>query len=386
MAEPIAEVFGNKTIAPLLRLHSWSLLAHLPIVVLVSALVYFERTRSFTIALVVLNILKIGLLLVAVQIYESLELIFYFLNIVLVIQALVYYFLLPKEKRLGKVSLRLGYEQIKDGIPLGLTGLLGFAIIYTDSTMISALTTTEDYAIYRNGAIELPFVATIYLSIATIVLPQVTKLFAKEKFDEIVRLKRKVITSTVAIVYPILIFFTFFSYDVIILYMSEKYVGSVYVFAIFNLTLLMRINDYLDVLIAANKGRLILYIHLFSFALNLVLNFILIEFWGSLGAAMSTVFSLLLYAAILLYYSAKELKVSVWAFFEVSKILKVVFLSLAASGILFLVRQQFDSTLMFVVLASIYFPIVYLVIFRLQLVDTLVTRFIAKKKFHFCAK
>ena len=62
--------------------------------------------------------------------------------------------------------------------------------------MISNMLSVEDYAIYRNGAFEVPFIATLYGSIGAIVLQDVARLWNSKRNVDILELKKDVISNT----------------------------------------------------------------------------------------------------------------------------------------------------------------------------------------------
>jgi O-antigen/teichoic acid export membrane protein len=135
--------------------------------------------------------------------------------------------------------------------------------------------------------------------------------------------------NSMGLIYPILVFLLFNSRDFILVYLGEQYKASAIIFLIFNLTLLIRVNRHSDILIAANKGKIILGVNLFVFILNIGLNYILIEQWGRLGAAMSTVFAIFVLTALLLFYSVKLLNTSIFKLISVKKMTEIFLISLA---------------------------------------------------------
>ena len=102
-------------------------------------------------------------------------------------------------------------------------------------------------------------------------------------------------------------FLLFNAEEIITTYLGLAYKDSAIIFSVFNLTLLMRVTSYQDVLISANKSSTILIYNLAVFVMNLLLNIILIDYLGMIGAAISTVICLMVYAVALLQRNMKEL-------------------------------------------------------------------------------
>lgn len=290
--------------------------------------------------IVIANSLKVILVILSVQLFGSLIFVFYsiliasFIQLVLLIYSTKSYFT-------NSFSSKLVFQQIKIGFPLAITGIFGMGILQADAVMVSSSFDVKDYAIYRNGAFEIPFFSTLYASIAAIIMPKVSELWKAGEIKAIIYLKRKVIINSMAIIYPMLFFFLINSRDIIELYLGDKYHKSAIIFLIFNLTLLIRINDYFDVLIASGKTNLILLFNVFVFIINLILNFTFIKIIGLPGAAVATVISLFIYAWIHLKYSFKTLETGFFVFFKIRDIGSILLISFALGIVSFSVTFAF---------------------------------------------
>ena len=339
LSNHIGSWFNNPQLSFLVKVFSISLLFQLPFQSIISYLIYIGKVKRTVSITVSTNILKVILVIAAIQLYNSVALALAAITISYVFQLLFAYLSIRKDL-IFSIDYKKCINQLKDGLPLGLTALFGSGILYLDGLMVSKMEGVQAYAIYRNGAIEVPFIATLYASIAAIILPEVSKLYHKGALSEIIRLKRKVIMNTMALVYPILIFLLFNSQDLIVLYLGEKYEASAIIFLIFNLTLLVRINNYADILIAANLGRLILKYYSIAFIVNAILNYFLILKFGIIGAAISTVISLMLLAALQFYKTLGLLKTKFISIVSFSKSIEIILVSL---GIVLLLEFIFGN-------------------------------------------
>src|SRR5690554_617410 len=289
MADWFGHIFDNTSLPYLIKVFSLSILFSIPFASLNSFFIYTGRVKLSVVLSVMTNVLKIILVVLSIQIYKSLPLALASMVLISFLQLVIalFYARTSLTTKFNRLEIK---QQIIEGFPLGMTAAIGIIILYTDSTMISTMLDIREYAIYRNGAIEVPFVSTLYVSIAAIVLPEVAKLWQKGEIDELFQLKKKVIMNTIYLLYPILIFLIFNAQNIISLYLGEKYVESGVIFAVFNLTLLIRVNSYSDVLISAKKTRYIMITYVIVVFVNLVSNYFLINLLGAVGAAISTVF------------------------------------------------------------------------------------------------
>lgn len=360
----ISDFFENPSLREYLPLYGAAVILGLLNSTLSTLMVFYKKVKQYTLIVTCTNILKLGLLFIAIQFFESMALVFGSLILILLIQMLAYLTVVGSRIRVGAGDVKQGLSQLKLGIPLSATSILGYLVLSSDGAMVSYMHGVEDYATYRIGAMEVPFLSTIYLSIAQIILPRVTQLLPLGKYKEIASMKRIVAENSAAIIYPVCIYLVCFSREFVELYFSEKYAASSLIFAVFNLTLLMRINDYLDVMIADGKTRIIAWIHLFIFILNLGLNYLFIILFGIEGAAIATVVSLFTYSGICLYHTGRSLKLPLLDFFNVWRIGKVLLISAIVLAPFVLVVHWVEMPIYYRLISLIYLPIIYIIFMR----------------------
>jgi len=177
----IGQLFDNNTIIPLLKIYCFQVFFQLITASLNSTLIEFNKVKQMVIISITINILRIGLLFIAIQYLQSLFYVFIFLLITSMLNCLWSLYHIPKGFFRGAWEKQLAKRQIAIGFPLGLTGLIGTIFKRTDGIMISSMLPTSEYALYRMGAIEVPLLYTLYYSVTTIVMPEVTQLFNKGK-------------------------------------------------------------------------------------------------------------------------------------------------------------------------------------------------------------
>lgn len=370
-AEYVGELFKNEQLPFLIKVYAISIPFQIIGQSFNTSLIYFDKVRASVKISVSTNLLKVILLVIAIQFFHSLVLVFYALVLVAVLQLLMAYLARPKEIRgVGQLKIALAKKQIQVGIPLGIASILGVAFKQTDSFMISSILSIEEYAIYRNGAFELPFIGGLYSSIGLIILPDVAKLFHSNDIDSIVELKRKVVTHTAALIIPIVGFILFFSEPLIITYMSEKYAASSSIFMTYSLILLIRVNGYQDVYVAANKNIEIVRVILIAFILNIPLNYFFLKNYGSIGAALATVISMLVFASLMLYRNGKFLKRRMLIYFNFSILIKQMALTIGIAYLFRLLWSSFELPSNFIILFLGFYMVICLhLYFKMKLVD-----------------
>ncbi len=370
-SDRVGAYMNNERMGDLLRIYCLSLPFYLIYEVSKSALIFYDKVKTVTLAEVFFNLIKLSLMLISVQVFGSLPLVFYTLLLYSIASALFFYIKLPKTlKTKYAINLKLIKEQISVGVPLGITGVLSFLILSTDSMMISSMMGVEDYAIYRNGAIQLPFIATLYFSISTIIFPDINKYLDKNEIDKMVRLKQKAISLSVILVYPTLIFFLFFSKYFVVFYLTEQYEKSAIVFLIYNLVVFVRINNYRDILISYKKTKFILYTVMMSFIVNIALNYLFIHLWGAKGAALASLISLVALVTTMFIRTTSLVHRRFADFFDWVMMVKVAVLAAIFSVLAYsLFRGVPQSFLMLVIFFTVYSTIVYYLIIKFSLVE-----------------
>ncbi|MCT4581704.1 MAG: oligosaccharide flippase family protein [Flavobacteriales bacterium] len=378
-SELIGLSFNNENIPFYITLYSFSVIFSIPATTLSSVLIFYKKVPLYTKTLVLINTLRLILLFIAIQFFSSLKLVFIFLSLLELIKFILLTAIL--KSRLSKdylTKVKAGVEQLKTGVYLNFANILGFLTLATDSIMISLFKNEESFAIYKNGAFEVPLISVLYLSISQLFLPKITQHFSNDKLDTIANIKKKLSLNIAAIVYPFCIFFITFSSDFITLYLSEKYIDSALIFTIFNLSLLMRIYDYLDVLIASKNTKKILYLQIFAILFNLVLNAFFIYYFDIKGAAIATIITLFIYAFIALKMNANILKTKLTAIIDLPKILFT--LLIASLCILpFLWITISDNIFIDFSFKFLYFPLTYFLLYQRNFIDEKIVTFFKQK-------
>lgn len=378
-SEIIGLLFNNENIPYYITLYSFSVVFSIPATTLSSVLIFYKKVPLYTKTLIFINTLRLILLFISIQFFASLKLVFISLSLLELIKFIILTSLL--KSRLSKKYLKkikAGVEQLKTGVYLNFANILGFLTLATDSVMISLFKNEESFAIYKNGAFEVPLISVLYLSISQLFLPKITQHFANNKLDTIAKIKKKLSLNIAAMVYPFCIFFIIFSSDFITIYLSEKYINSALIFTIFNLSLLMRIYDYLDVLIASKNTKKILYLQIFAIFFNIILNAIFIYYFDIKGAAIATIITLFIYAFIALKLNAEILKTNIFAIIDLPKISKTLIISLLCA-LPFIFINISENLIISFALKFLYFPLTYYLLYKSNFIDEKIIAFFKQK-------
>lgn len=367
----IATYFDNKSLQVLINIYCFSLPFTLMYTSLNASLIFFDKVKESAMINVTTNLIRITLVLICVQIFSSIQYIFIALLIISILQCLLCFIYLPTQIKANRqVSTKSIISQLKSGWGFGLASFIGVLFYKVDGLMISSMIDTATFAIYKNGAFEIPFISSIYVSITAILLPEASKFYQDKKFVEIVSLKTKVITNTAMIIFPTIIFCMIFSEQVITTLFSEKYIESAPLFMIYSFILLMRFTSYDELFIVSDNNHLLPIIYGFALIVNIVLNYILINILGVIGAAIASVISFYILISILFTKGTAIINSKPTQYLEFKKLIQLSLISITTCSTIYFITTLFSvNEFILVFIFGIYSLVVYHFILKLHLID-----------------
>lgn len=270
--------------------------------------------------------------------------------------------------RLEKIETSSMKAMLKYSIPLGMATMMGTLMLQLDKIIVAWMCSTEEFANYVNGAIEIPLIGVITGSISTVLLSDMSTLCFQNKEKEAIELFKKATQYSASILLPVMAFLVLTSKPFIITLYSEKYLESIVPFLIFLLIIPIRTVMYGSALMAIGKSNVILYRSFFDLLINLVLSIILIYFIGYLGAAIATILTLYLWTVPYnLYHIGKGFNVKaiqVLPFYKMSIIMGISILALVPASIFMLFDELLPAIVQLIIAASIYFPLVFIILYK----------------------
>jgi len=192
--------------------------------------------------------------------------------------------------------------------------MMGIAGKNIDKLLISTMMTPVDFAIYTNGAIEIPVIGAITGAVMVVMLADFTKLLNQGKVKETFELWGKAVETTSSILIP-LMFLLLLNADWLIVAMyGEKYADSVIPFKIYLLLLPIRTMTFSSLITASGKTSIISKGAALFLISNVLLSVVFIKIIGFSGPAIATVLTTYLLGV---FYSIKISKVNNVSFFNV---------------------------------------------------------------------
>lgn len=365
-------LFSNELLGTLLQYYSIGILANKLNLILNQALIRVDKTKAILILSILSNFAKLSLGVAAIHYYNSITLLLLIYAIEPIVSSLIQLYILYRAGYLnGKFDNLIIKEMIKVALPLYFVEILGASYTYTAGIIISMNLREEQYAIYKNGSVELPVIGTIYGTVSLIFMSDLLSHIQDNNFKKVAEIKNKIITSTAVIVFPIAIFFAIFSKEFITIYLSEKYIESYTVFIVFCLALLIRFQNYTDVLILMKKSKYVLYSFATFIILNISLNLILIKPLGILGCAIATILSTYFLAFMQLHITIKKLQVNYTTYINYKALLKIILISGFYIGVIKIISLNIIHSPLysFVISGMFSIPVLILYFIKTKLID-----------------
>lgn len=160
--------------------------------------------------------------------------------------------------------------------PLFTASIWGMLFASSTKFFISRYHGTEVFAEFSNGALELPFVGMVVNACSTVLLP----LFSKKNSEgvdpqlEILPIWKRVFEKTIKITYPLILFFFFFAYDIMVLLYGNGYYNSGLYFRIMVISSFFTVIAYAPILIAINSAKFFSNVHMVGAIVLILLQYI----------------------------------------------------------------------------------------------------------------
>ncbi len=213
-------------------------------------------------------------------------------------------------------------------VPMTSITLISVVTVYIDKIMISSMLNPSEFAVYQVGAFSIPFIGIITGSIVTVLIPVLARLFEEKKNDEIIKTLRDSIKNASLFLLPILIYCILIGNHLIQFVYSSKYYESGIIFQIYTIKFILSVIAFSAILSACGLQKYIVYNSVINLVSNVILNFILIPIWGSLGAVYATLVSTFIGYVYPIYLMRKHMKASFLNYFPTSFYVKVFLISI----------------------------------------------------------
>lgn len=228
--------------------------------------------------------------------------------------------------------------QLQYAVPLGLATMLETLALGIDKVLVSLLCDREQFAVFVNGSMEIPFIRMITAAGMAVILPEIVSLYKEGRRGEVLDLWTRGARKIAVLLLPIGGLLFALAPEMMVVLYSDGYLDSARPFRIYLLLLPARIIFFGVIFQAAGRPDLILKRAVGTLVLNTIISYPLVKYFGFEGAAWGTVIVFWIYVIpYCVLYCSRLLEVS-WLrllpYRHIGLILLAIVISVLATSLL----------------------------------------------------
>lgn len=225
-------------------------------------------------------------------------------------------------KGLDQEKTILGLKEIfAYSFPIAKASLWGILILAANQFFISRYFGAEEFGVFSNGFIQIPFISMITSSASAVLMPVLSKMVhEKSSKESFVELWRSVLTKSATLIYPIAAFGIINARSVIVLLYSEKFEASTIYLQLITVSSLFSVIIIAPLIYSLGKTKIYSRVHFFIGVATWALGYIVVLIFDSpVAFAVFVVILTILKSLILIAVVARILKVDFLSLFPVSR-------------------------------------------------------------------
>lgn len=187
--------------------------------------------------------------------------------------------------------------------------------IYTtsDITILGLIKGDYQVGLYSTSVKVYNIINTLVASVAWVVIPQLSVAYADNDYSKVNELVKYSLNFIIVLGLPCLVGMNLIAREIITLIAGIEYVDAALSLRILSISLLFSfLGGWIGntMLLPSGKERVCLWASIASATVNIILNFILIPYWGLYAAAATTAFSEFVGFVIQLLFVGKNIKIT----------------------------------------------------------------------------
>lgn len=246
----------------------------------------------------------------------------------------------------SKVSKEGLKSMLAYSIPLGVGGAVAYLNMNLDKVIVASWVNPAQYAVYVNGAMEVPFIGMLTGAASAIILPEMVMSLKKGAPDEALGLWKRASLKSAAILFPITAILWLMAPAIMVFLFGEAYSKSADIFRLYILLVPIRIGFFGIIYQSCGKSGLLLRRSALALILNLIATIPMTQWLGPKGAALSTI---LVSWVIMVPYNAIEtarmLGVRIIEMFFWKDLARIACSSISAALVVLILDTQLDGYL-----------------------------------------
>ncbi len=210
--------------------------------------------------------------------------------------------------------------------PIAMASLWGILVKAADQFYVSRYFGAVTFAEFSNGFIELPLVGMITSATSVVLMPVFSKIIhEKGSKEEMIRVWKSALYKSAILIYPFVIFFLFFSREIMTLLYSEAYKASGIYFQINMFLNLFNIILFAPLLFAMGKTRFYARVHMWLALIIWISGYFVVQWFESpVAIAILSVGLAIAKIIMFVFFIAKFLGIKVFELIPVKSIIRIL--------------------------------------------------------------
>jgi O-antigen/teichoic acid export membrane protein len=308
-ADHLSSLFGNKELVVFFKIVAFVI----PFFIIHELFLYYfiaiKNFKIYNLLMFVFPNLFLGLFLIIFHFLDKTGFYTYLAFAIAIFLIVLIEFILIYETRLPEISKLISTKSlIKTASPMMFSGLLLYLLNWTDVIMLGLMTDEKQVGVY-NIAYKIGSVGfLVIVSVSTIITPRMAELYGK---GDVAELKKMIQNATrlIAILSIPLVFVLIFLNKFILSFFGIVTSAGSNTLIIVSLGVLFSamVGNVDQILNMTNNQKILRNITIFSFLVNVFLNYTLIPIYGINGAAVASLVSNIVINLLCVYYIKKKL-------------------------------------------------------------------------------
>lgn len=232
----------------------------------------------------------------------------------------------------------LAGRQLAYSVPVNASEIIGSVSKNVDRVVVSRFFSPSSYAIYANGAMEIPISGLLVGSISAVIWPSLSRMHREKRTGNLLSVWLNTTDKTAFLVMPVFFFFLVYAPDFMVTLFSEKYLGSTSPFRVYLLILPLRIAQYAVLLLSMGAARAVLFGAAADLLVRFGLSIGLVRPLGYIGPAVAAVCSTWVQVFYYLYIAKRILRTGFRNILPWGRLARTCIISAVACGCSYPVR------------------------------------------------
>ncbi|MBK9637814.1 MAG: polysaccharide biosynthesis C-terminal domain-containing protein [Bacteroidetes bacterium] len=227
----------------------------------------------------------------------------------------IYLCILIYQESIFQINKKVIVDLLTFSTPLIFSFALAGSAEYIDGLLVSSHFGSDQFAIFRYGARELPLAVLLSSSLSSSFIPRLNK---NNIHAELSNLKAESL-KLMNLLFPITILLVYLSSWLYPIIFRAEFISSAPIFNTYLLLLVSRVLFPQTLVLAAGKTRVIMQIAIVELIINFTCSYLLMLKYGIIGIAVGTLIAFYAEKFLLIYYVKRKLKVNVNEYLAVNR-------------------------------------------------------------------